>query len=217
MHDVHRDSLLAKKKKKKKPITGGAVVRSHDHGHDHDHDHDDHDHDLAHGHKHDHDDEAYEAHDEDLHIYEHRWEKEGGMIDRAWNHAHEHAHSFYHVHFHSHEPEHTSLVHKIFKDPARDWFAVFLMGLLIVTGYMQWLPGHLSTGMLVCAAIIGIFPILKNAIFETIANRRPNLELVLGVLLMGGLVMGRFLETSIVAFCVLVGSFLKLNFSWKRD
>jgi cation transport ATPase len=121
------------------------------------------------------------------------------------------------VHHHTHEPEHTTLVHKVFKDPLRDWFAVFLMVLLIGTGTLQWLPGNLSAGMLVCAAIIGIFPILKNAIFDTIASRRPTLELVLGILLVGGLFMGRFLETSWVALFLLIGSFLRLNFSWRND
>ncbi len=224
MHDVHRDSLLSKKKKRKKnPSVGGAVVHDHDHEHDH-HDHDhhdpdhhDHDHEMPQGHKHEHDEDAYEGHDDDLHTHKHRFAEQGQPTDRAWNHAHEHAHSFHHVHYHAHEPEHTTLVHKIFKDPVRDWFAVFLMAVLIVTGYMQWLPGHLGTGMLVCAAIIGIFPIIKNALFDTVATRRPNLELVVGIVLIVGLVMGLFLETAIVALCVLAGSFLKLNFSWKRD
>jgi cation transport ATPase len=172
---------------------------------------------MAPGHQHRHDEDAYEDHEEDLHVHKHGSEKHRRVIDRAWNHQHEHAHSFYHVHHHTHEPEHTTLVHKIFKDPVRDWFAVFLMALLILTGIMQWLPGHLSSGMLVCAAIIGIFPLLKNAIFDTIAARRPNLELVLGILLVIGLVMGRFLETACVALFLLIGSFLKLNFSWRND
>ena len=91
------------------------------------------------------------------------------------------------------------------------------MALLIVTGYLKWLPGHLSTGMLVCAAIIGIFPIIKNAIFDSIAARKLKLELVIGIALLCGLLLGHYLETAIVTFCVLIGSFMNLNFSWKRD
>ena len=49
------------------------------------------------------------------------------------------------------------------KDPARDWFGAGLMALLIAAGYYKWVPGHLSEGMIVCAAVIGIFPIVKNA------------------------------------------------------
>ena len=91
------------------------------------------------------------------------------------------------------------------------------MVLLIIAGYFKWIPGHLSNGLLICAAVIGIFPIFKNALFDTIASRRPNLELLLGIALIAGLAMGWYLETSVIALCILLGSFLHLNFSWKRD
>ena len=169
------------------------------------------------GHRHDHDEDAYEDHDEDLHLHKHSRKQRQPYRDHAGNHAHEHAHSFYHGHYHTHDPEHTTWVHRIFRDPLRDWFALVLMAVLIVVGYMEWLPGFLSNGMIICAAVIGIFPILKNAIFDTIAKRRPNLELLLGIGLVAGLATGRFLHTAILALVLLVGSFLKLNFSWKNE
>jgi hypothetical protein len=106
-------------------------------------------------------------------------------------------------------------VHKVFGDPVRDWFGIFLMGLLIVAGYFKWLPGHLSDGMLVCAAVIGLFPVLKNALFDCIYKRTLRFELIVGILLLAGLFMGRFLEVALIVLLLLIGSFMRLNFSWK--
>ena len=97
----------------------------------------------------------------------------------------------------------------------RDWFGAFLMGLLIMAGYLQWLPGQLSNGMLVCAAAIGLFPIVKNALFDSIYKKTLRFELLVGILLLAGLFMGRFLEVALIALLLLVGSFMRLNFSWK--
>ena len=97
----------------------------------------------------------------------------------------------------------------------RDWFAVFLMGLLIAAGYLKWLPGQLSNGMLVCAAVIGLFPIVKNALYDSIYKRRLRFELLVGILLLAGLFMGRFLEVALVTLLLFMGSFMRLNFSWK--
>ena len=97
----------------------------------------------------------------------------------------------------------------------KDWFAAFLMGLLIVAGYLKWLPGHLSDGMLVCAAVIGLFPIVKNGLFDSIDKRRLRFELLVGFLLLAGLFMGRFLEVALITLLLLIGSFMRLNFSWK--
>ncbi len=108
------------------------------------------------------------------------------------------------------------MIHRMFGDPLRDWFAVLLMAILIGIGYFNVLPETLSSGMLLCAAVIGIFPLLKNALFKSIACRRFSLEILLGVLLMGGLLLGNFLQVALISFCLLVGSFLRLYFSWKR-
>ena len=232
MHDVHRDSLIAKGKKRK------VKTSDHDHSHDeqahgddhgndhgekdhgahshdtHDHDHEHHDHTAPHGHSHDHDEEVYEDHDHDLHTHDHGEEHRHSEV-RAFAHMHEHGHDFFHVHHHTHHPEHAGIVHKVFGDPVKDWFAAFLMGLLIVAGYLQWLPGHLSDGMLVSAAVIGLFPIVKNGLFDSIDKRRLRMELLVGILLLAGLFMGRFLEVALITLLLLMGSFMRLNFSWK--
>jgi hypothetical protein len=236
MHDVHRDSLIHKKKRRKKKEQHDHGEHSHshdDHGHDHEehsHDHDDHhdheehshehhdDHDLPLGHDHEHDEEEYDGHDADLHTHKHHDHEVFGdrdLGDRAFAHLHEHEHTFYHRHHHNHDPEHTGLVHKVFKDPVRDWFGAVLMLILIYVGYNRLLPGNLSDGMLVCAAIIGIFPVIKNALLECISRRRISIELVIGAVLLTGLFTGRFLEVAIAALLMLVGSFMRINFSWR--
>ena len=240
MHDVHRDSLIAKGKKRKVKKTDHA--HSHDehadsHGDDHGHAHGEKDHGVhsqtghshgddthhhdhendysdPHGHDHDHDDSAYEEHDHDTHFHDHEHDHES-FEDRAFAHVHEHGHNFYHAHHHTHNPEHVSITHKIFRDPVRDWFGAALMGLLIVVGYLKLLPGHLSDGMLVCAAVIGIFPTMKNALFDCIYKREFRFELLVGVLLLAGLFLGRFLEVALISLLLLIGSFIRLNFSWK--
>ena len=222
MHDVHRDSLIAKGKKRK--VKQSEHAHDDDHGHDHGekdhgaHSHDDHSHDhdhaAPHGHSHDHDEEAYEEHDHDLHTHDHGPERKHAE-DRAFAHLHEHGHDFFHAHHHTHHPEHAGVVHKVFGDPVKDWFAAFIMGLLIVAGYLQWLPGHLSDGMLVCAAVIGLFPIVKNGLLDSIYKRTLRIELLVGILLLAGLFMGRFLEVALITLLLLMGSFMRLNFSWK--
>ena len=222
MHDVHRDSIVSHGKKKK--VSRKSHTHSHEdehkhspsdeHNHDHDsnaHDHE-HAHDAPHGHDHDHDDSAYEEHHHDAHDHTHNGQS---FEDRAFAHAHEHGHNLYHAHHHTHHTEHESMIHKIFRDPVRDWFGAALMGLLIMVGYLKLLPGYLSDGMLLCAAVIGIFPILKNALYDCIARRSIGFELLIGVLLLGGLVTGRFLEVALAALFLLIGSFVRLNFSWK--
>jgi len=103
----------------------------------------------------------------------------------------------------------------MFGDPMRDWFGAFLMVLLIVAGYLQWLPGQLSDGMLVCAAVIGLFPIVKNGLFTSIYKRTLCFELLVAILLLAGLFMGKFLEVALITLLLLMGSFMRLNFSWK--
>jgi hypothetical protein len=190
-----------------------------EHSHDHEeHSHDHHDHDIPNGHDHEHDEEEYDGHDADLHTHKHHDHEAFGdrdLGDPAFAHLHEHEHTFYHRHHHNHDPEHTGLVHKVFKDPVRDWFGAALILVLIYVGYNRLLPGNLSDGMLVCAAIIGIFPVIKNALLECISRRRISIELVIGAVLLIGLFTGRFLEVAIAALLMLVGSFMRINFSWR--
>lgn len=90
------------------------------------------------------------------------------------------------------------------------------MGLLIAAGYGEWLPAPLSDGMLVCAAVIGLFPIVKNALFDSLYRRKLRFDLLIGMLLLAGLFTGRFLEVALITLLLLVGSFMRLNFSWKE-
>jgi cation transport ATPase len=208
MHDVNRDSLITDAQKRQVKKSGADHAHEeHDHEYDHGHDHG-----APHGHNHDHAEDAYEEHDRDLHAHGH---EHGGAEDRAFAHLHDHGHDFFHAHHHTHHPEHAGVVHKIFGDPLRDWFGAFLMVLLIGAGYFKWLPGYLSDGMLVCAAVIGIFPLLKNALFDVLYKRRFCFELVVGLVLLAGLFTGRLLEVALLALLLLVGSFMRLNFSWK--
>jgi cation transport ATPase len=235
MHDVHRDSMLyqgkSKNTKKSAHKNDYEKTRSsdahehehhdhddHEHGHDHEHEvnheHHDHDNEIPHGHQHDHEESAYDDHEHDEHSHSHDHDS---IEDRAFTHIHDHGHNFFHGHHHSHHPEHTTAIHRVFGDPLRDWFAVLLMTILMGIGYFNLLPGKLSDGMLLCAAVIGIFPLLKNAVFESIARRTFSVEIILGVLLMGGLLLGSFLQVALISLCLLVGSFLRLDFSWKKE
>ncbi len=235
MHDFDRNSISFSEWEKKKHRHGvhshadhqsrGSASEhhhehnGHSHGHDHPHgdphSHHHHDHDMvtvAGNHDHDHPDTAYEDHFHDAHDHRHngRFSRE-----RVFNHLHEHKHVFYHSHHHTHDPEHRTLIHKVFKDPVRDWFAVGVMVLMIVAGYFRWLPGQLSGGILVCAAVIGIFPALKNAFFQSILERRPCPELGICVVLMAGLFSGFLIEVALCSLFLLMGSFSRLDFSWK--
>lgn len=190
---------------------------NHEHADDHhheDHDHDDHQDAAPHGHKHDHDAAAYEEHESDLHTHPHALRE---FEDRAFVHVHDHGHEFYHAHHHSHHPEHTTLVHKVFKDPARDWFALACMGLLVLAGYFKLLPGYLSDGAILCAAVIGIFPVCKNALFDCISKRKLTFELFAAMLLLLGICTGYFLEVALMTSFLLAGSFMRLNFSWRNE
>jgi len=235
MHDVHRDSMLfqgkskntkkrAHKKDYEKPRPSDAHEHEHhdhddhEHGHDHEHgvnhEHHDHDNEIPHGHQHDHEESAYDDHEHDEHSHSHDHDS---MEDRAFTHIHDHGHNFFHGHHHSHHPEHTTAIHRFFGDPLRDWFAALLMTILMGIGYFNLLSGKLSDGMLLCAAVIGIFPLLKNAVFESIARRTFSVEIILGVLLIAGLLLGNFLQVALISLCLLVGSFLRLDFSWKKE
>ena len=195
-------------------IDGHVHGDEHSHDHGDDHGHEDHDSDAAHGHDHSHDDAAYEKHDHDIHAHGH---EQDGYQDHAYAHMHDHAHYFYHGHHHTHDPAHTTVMHKIFKDPVRDFFGAALMAVLILAGYLKWVPSPLAEGMLLCAAIIGIFPLIKNALFDCVKNRKVSIELFVGIALISGLCFGRFLEVSLISLLILLGSFCRLNFSWRNE
>jgi len=163
-----------------------------------------------------HDHRHAEADYEDHYLDGHDHHDEGRYTrDRVFTHLHEHQHVFYHVHHHDHDPERRTVLHKIFKDPVRDWFGVGIIVLMIMAGYFKWLPDHLSDGILVCAAVIGIFPAFKNAIVSGILKRKLTLELVISVLMVAGLFSGRYLEIAVCSLFLLMGSFMQLEFSWK--
>jgi cation transport ATPase len=210
-------------------VPSGSAHEHHEHGHDHNHGqhqdhhhgehgheehHTHHDNETPHGHQHDHEESEYDDHVQDKHSHSH---DHGSMEDRAFTHVHDHGHNFFHSHHHSHHPEHTSAIHRVFGDPLRDWFAVLLMIILIGLGYFNLLPGKLADGMLLCAAVVGIFPLLKNALFESVVRRKFSIEILLGILLVGGLILGNFLQVALVSLFLLVGSFLRLDFSWKKE
>lgn len=217
MHDVDRNSLLYKDWETKKKLHGvrpETDTEDHDHhSHHHDHGHDHHGDTHVHSHDHSHSDAAYHHHDEDTHDHHHHSDR--ANRDRVYTHAHKHKHVFYHSHHHTHDPHSRNVLHKIFKDPVRDWFAVIVMTLLILSGGLQWLPGHLADGALVCAAMIGIFPPLKNALFQSIFQRKPTVELFISLVLIATLLTGHILEASLLALFMLLGSFIKLDFSWR--
>ena len=91
------------------------------------------------------------------------------------------------------------------------------MILLILFGYYQLAPGPLANGMLVSAAVVGIYPVLKNGLFEIIAERKFSFDLVVGTVLLIGLIFGKFLEVALISLLLLVGSFLKLDFAWRHE
>jgi cation transport ATPase len=231
MHDVDRKSIFYRDWDKKKSRDHEHIDCGDEHGpqhgqlpHGHDHPHDEppHEHDH-HGdgsrldpadHDHRHPESAYEKHYRDSHDHHHHAEGRSSR-DRVFTHLHGHNHVFYHAHHHEHDPNRRSLLHKIFKDPVRDWFGVGIIVLMITIGQFGWLPGVLSDGILVCAAVIGIFPAFKNAVVSAILKRKPTFELVITVLLIAGLFTGRYLEIALCSLLLLMGSFLRLDFSWK--
>jgi hypothetical protein len=47
-------------------------------------------------------------------------------------------------------------------------------------------------------------------------NRKVNIELFVGLALITGLCLGKFLEVSLICLFILLGSFFRLNFSWRN-
>ena len=190
---------------------GDEQHHEHDHGsgHEHGHDHDD----YYEGHEHDHGEEDFHEHEEDEHQHEHPKEL---FRDRAFEHVHEHGHHVLHAHDHVHHREEISLVHKWFKNPVRDWFALLVIGLLISVSKFGLVRDDLGKGFLIMASVIGIYPLLKNSIVKVILEKRFAFDLVVSVILIIALFYGQLFTVALVVFLILLGSFLRLNFSWDK-
>lgn len=244
MHDVKRDSLFEVKDSKKKhaqkksqPQETSHENASHSHdeklaskyeGYEHRHVHEDdeehehedehfHEHEHEdedyHGHEHNHDEEEYHEHDHDEHHHHHPKKL---FHDRAFEHIHEHGHQFSHSHDHVHHRDETSVAHKWFKDPVRDWFALVVMGILIAVNMMGLARDNLAKGLLVMAAVLGLFPLIKNAVIRGILEKRFVPELGVSLIFIVIMFYGKLLYAAIGVFLILLGSFLRLNFSWNK-
>ncbi|OGL38427.1 MAG: hypothetical protein A2042_00580 [Candidatus Schekmanbacteria bacterium GWA2_38_11] len=181
--------------------------------HHNDHDHDNHDDEYYEGHEHNHDEEELHEHGEDEHHHEHPKEL---FHDRAFEHVHEHGHHVLHSHDHVHHKEEIGLTHKWFKNPVRDWFALSVIGLLIAVSALGLVRADLSRGFLVMASVIGIYPLLKNSIIKGILEKRFAVDLVVSLILIIALFYGQIFPVALAVFLILLGSFLRLNFSWNK-
>lgn len=191
MHDVNRDL-----------ITKGKKQNRH-------HDHREKTHHQGHNHNHDKLEEKHHQHHDD-----HQHDE---FFDRAFEHVHDHAHWVNHAHHHAHDTKEKGNLHKWVKKPARDWFAVICMGLLIFAGQMETVKEELRMGLLVMASIIGIYPLFKNSLFGSIIAKKINIDLIITVVLLMLLIQGQFLYVAVISLCMFLGSFLRLNFSWNKE
>ena len=234
MHDVKRDSLFEDKGSKKKHVSKKS---HHSHGDEHDHDEklaskypgyelrhvheDDEEHDHGEqedyqGHDHDsnHEEEEYHAHeDEDEHHHNHPRDT---FSDRAFEHLHDHGHQLLHSHHHVHHREEASVVHKWFNNPARDWFALIVGGLLTALSGLGVVGGTLGRGFLVMASVIGLFPLVKNSVIRGIIEKRFNADLAVSLVLIIAMIYGQMFYVAVTLFLILLGSFLRLDFSWNK-
>jgi len=223
MHDVKQDSFFKKiKGTRKKDIHDERLApkyKDYEHRHVHEdneeHELHHHEHDDEHynGHDHEHDEEEYHDHEDDEHHHNHPKEQ---FVDRAFEHVHEHGHQFIHTHYHVHHKEETSVVHKWFKDPVRDWFALLVVGVLIGMNITGLVRDALGKGFLVMAAVIGLFPLVKNSIIKGILGGRFIADLVVSLILIIALFYGQIFYVAVAVFLLLLGSFLRLNFSWGK-
>ncbi len=111
----------------------------------------------------------------------------------------------------------STLIGQVFKDPVRDWFALGLILLFVVIGFSQMLPAKASQGLFLAAALIGLFPAMKNAIRVCLLQRKMTLEILVVTLLLIMLFSGYFFEAATAGLFLLIGSFLQLNFSWDEE
>ncbi len=227
MHDIHRDSLLTGKGKSPQHHAAASEHHGH-HQHDEHPDHDGHNHDHS-VHHHEHHPEHHHAaaddhhhhdahspyqfwhdtqhHEEHYHGHDHRMSRE-----RVYSHQHPHRHVYYHVHQHNHDTR----LQTLFTEGRRDWFALTFMAFLIGVALFAPLPQGLGSGLLVAAFCIGVFPAAKNALFAAIHGRRLSVELFVVLLLLSLLVGGHFVVAAFSALFLLLGSFVHLDFSWRR-
>ncbi|PIE71739.1 MAG: hypothetical protein CSA22_01200 [Deltaproteobacteria bacterium] len=108
-------------------------------------------------------------------------------------------------------------MHQVFKDPVRDGFGLGLISLFIVIGVFRIFPEKVSQGLFLSAALIGLFPAMKNAIRVSLLQKKMTLEIGVVALLLTLLISGYFFEAAIASLFLLVGSFLHLDFSWDAD
>ncbi len=212
MHDISREALLCKQGDKRPVQTTHNPDGSHHEGHSHGHDHP-HEPDAGHtheGHGHRHHQHSYPDHAHDEHGHTHDRGQE------AFHHQHEHKHVFYHSHPHEHDRVRRTLAHRVLKDPARDWFGVGLILLLILVGLFRLLPPELNSGLFLAAAVIALFPALKNALFAALHRKKLSPELLVVAGLLAMLFRGYFLTGAVAGLFLLVGSFLRLDFSWSE-
>lgn len=211
MHDINRDEIFKK-------TSSGGKSKEHNHSHDDSHTHSSHTHNHhSHNHHHhndeltghDHQHEDFEGHYHFDHSHDEHFES------RAYNHVHEHSHQIRHAHYHKHDPQEDSMIHRIFNNPLRDWFTLIFMSILLVVHQTVSMKTELADGLLVVVVVIGLFPLLKNAIFDGLLRKRILPELVVAIFLIGLLFYGELLTASIITIFICLGSFLNLNFSWK--
>lgn len=222
MHDIKRDDIFKKaspgQKHKRQDHSNN---KEHSHKNKKDHKHEEHRHngrehqehkghsheDTFSGHNHEHDEiEEHLHHD---HRHEERFES------RAYNHVHDHSHRIFHAHHHKHNPEEDSIIHRVFNNPLRDWFALFFMSILLLIHQTVQLNNKLSDGILIVIIVTGLSPLLKNAFFDGIVKKLILPELIAAIFLLGLIFSGELLTGAIITIFIFLGSFLNLNFSWK--
>ncbi len=152
-------------------------------------------------------------------IFHKDWEKKGhqhGTRPHGVHEDHHHCHDDHDHHHHDHHHEHHhDWLDKLMSSSGPDWFAVFVMSIFIIAGHFRWLPGTLSDGVVVGAAMIGLYPPLKNSIFTCLHVRRPSAELVVCLVLLVMLFCGMSLEVALCTLTLMLGSFLHFHFSWR--
>ncbi len=212
MHDVSRDALYRKQWEQKKHTPSDIPhphVNDHDQGQPHDHHHHDTKQaDEGHDHHHLHDDHGHSCNESD-HVHD--------SDHNHFHHQHVHKHVYYHTHAHRHDRVRRTLMHRVFRDPIRDWFGLGLILLFIVIGFFRIFPDKASQGLFLSAALIGLFPAMKNAIRASLLQKKTTLELPVVALLLILLFSGHFFETALASLFLLAGSFLHLDFSWHKD
>lgn len=239
MHDIDRNSLFGEGKgSKKKHTRKSSEKHSHekhkddDHTAHHDHDEeiaskypdfehrhaheddDEHEHYNSHDHGYNHDEDEYHDHEyEDEHHHNH---PKDTFTDRAFEHVHGHGHQLLHSHQHVHHQEEASVVHKWLKDPVRDWFALVAVGILIVLSKFGMVEGNLGRGFLVMASVIGLFPLVKNSVIRGLIEKKFNAEIGVSLVLIALIFYGKIFFVALAVFLILLGSFLRLNFSWNK-